>query len=397
MSTETKIAGSTLLQAAGLAFLTDEASLGVARECFRQLDIGKAKVQLGGIDTAIGALAEAPSPRILIADVSDTDDPLPQVRKLADVCDPSTSVLIIGDRNDIVLYREMKQLGVADYQFKPIVLDRLVRGCRTALADQDEEDADSHLGKLVTIMGVHGGVGSTTIAVNVAWHLANEMSRDVLLIDLDLQSGDAALQLNVTPTPTLRMALEHPDRIDDVFLDRASIKVVPKLQLLAGLEPLVDPIPPNPDSVVQIVANARQRHRYTIVDVPFGAGLQLENLLLASTTVVLVADPTLISAREMVRWQQHLKMIRGNGTVRQILNKCGAPGTLSREEFANAVGTAVDMVIPFDANIGRGTNLGVPSIETCDGLRRGLASPVVDLTGVADPEPAGLLARIFRQ
>ena len=86
------------------AFLGDKESLDVTRECFRQLGNVEPFVAGGTVTTAIEALAKAPSPRILIVDISGVADPLVQINRLADVCDPSTSVLVVGDRNDVVLY-----------------------------------------------------------------------------------------------------------------------------------------------------------------------------------------------------------------------------------------------------------------------------------------------------
>ncbi len=397
MSTAIDISGSASHQAAGLAFVTDAASAAAARDCFSQLDIGKTQVELGDIRMAIGALAACPSPKILIADISGIDDPLARIRALADVCDPSTSVFIIGEQNDIALYREIQRLGVSGYQFKPIVLDLLVPSCRAALNGEDDEDSRPRVGKLVTIIGVRSGVGCTTIAVNAAWYLATEMGRDVILIDLDLQSGDAALQLNVEPTHALRAALEHPDRIDDVFLERASIKVAPKLHLFAGLESLKDPIVPNAAVVMQIVTNVRKRHNYVLVDASSRSGLNFEPLEVASSTVCLVADPPVSSAREMLRWHDYMKSVRVGGTIRRILNKSGAPGGLSEHEFVTAIGGAPDTVIRFDPEIVRGGNLGQPAIDSRHAFRRSLAPLFIDLSGVPDVEPPGLLARIFRR
>ena len=59
-----------------------------------------------------------------------------------------------------------------------------------------------------------------TLAINLAWYLANRQNRRVLLLDLDLQTGDCALALNLEPTPGLREALTNPVRIDNVFLER---------------------------------------------------------------------------------------------------------------------------------------------------------------------------------
>ncbi len=64
--------------------------------------------------------------------------PPAKLRKLAEVCDPSTSVLVVGERNDVVLYRALRDLGVVEYFFKPVVPELLERTCQAAIGGQGE-------------------------------------------------------------------------------------------------------------------------------------------------------------------------------------------------------------------------------------------------------------------
>ena len=82
-----------------------------------------------------------------------------------------------------------------------------------------------------------GGVGATTIAVNAAMRLADKGQRWVMLVDLDIEGGDAALQLAANPTNALHEALERPERVDKLFLERGALHASDRLDLLASLEP----------------------------------------------------------------------------------------------------------------------------------------------------------------
>lgn len=377
------------------AFLTDESSISIARECFKQLDCAEAHVEHGDVRTAVEDLADRHSPQVLIVDISGVAEPLAQIHRLADACDPSTSVLVVGDRNDVVLYREIKSLGVFEYLFKPITLDLLVRSCRMAISGETEGPTEAPIGKLITMIGVRGGVGSTTLGVNLVWHLARKMGRDVALLDLDLQSGDTAGQLNVQPTLALRTALANAERIDAIFVERAAIKVTPKLQLFATLEPVGEALVPDEKAILHLVANLRQHHRYVFVDAPIGAGFRLDLLTASSSTVILVAEPTIIAAREMVRWEQKLKAAPGAGTVYRVLNKAGMPGALSAGDFAVAIAGKPDIVVPYAPEVVQGVNGGEPAIETSRTVRTALAPLFRHLSGDAEAEPASLFARIF--
>ena len=165
--------------------------------------------------------------------------PLARIDELAARCEPEVNVVAIGDRNDIILYRQLKNAGVSEYFFKPLVRDMVKRVCNGILSGgRDDKSANPRGGKLVFVLGVRGGVGATTIAVNAAWRLADKEQRWVMLVDMDLENGDAALQLDATPTNALHEALEKPERVDKLFLERGTLHASQRLDLLATLEPL---------------------------------------------------------------------------------------------------------------------------------------------------------------
>ena len=254
-----------------VAFVLDRDSEGVMRRCFADLGIADAQVSRGGIDTAIEDIGRRGSPQLLVVDVSGVNDPIIMISRLAEVCDPRTEVVVVGERNDIVLYRELKDSGVAEYFFKPLVSSVLVRSLGDA-ASGEVNRRSARTGKLILVLGVHGGVGTTTVAVQTAWHLAEARERRVLLLDLNLQTGDAALQLDTAPSHALREAFEHPERIDDLFLERGVAKVTPRLGLLAALEPLTEHIMPAEEAALQLLAELLRRYRYVIVDFPCAGG-----------------------------------------------------------------------------------------------------------------------------
>ena len=378
-----------------LAFVADDETAVAVRKCFTDLSLIAAHVERANIDMAAAVLGRTHSPKILIVDITGLDDPLARLRKLAEVCDPSTTVLVIGERNDIVLYRSLKEIGIGEYFFKPIVPELLERACRTAIAGGGEA-AGSHTGKLVVVFGVRGGVGSSTIAVNTAWYLAEELKRHVALLDLDLQSGDAALQLDVEPGHALLEALEHPERVDDLLLARAVTKVTDRLSVLASLEPIKDVIQADEGAALQLIARLQARHRYVFVDVPHWAGARMHKLLDQSSVLLLVGDPSLVAAREMARWREIVRSTGPDHSVWQILNKAGAPGTLPEDDFSRALGEPLDVVVRFDAEIAKATNLGHPALPKCRSLLHDLAPLFKSLAGEAEHARPSLFARLFQ-
>src|SRR5579862_4011794 len=154
-----------------IAYLLDADSKGVMRRCFADLGFASHDVVHGSIDTAIEELPRRGWPRFLIVDVSGISDPLPRIGRLSEVCNLETEVIVVGEINDIVLYRSLKTRGVAEYFFKPLV-GSVVSHTLGEIATGNSNPQPSRSGKLLFILGVRGGVGVTTITTNLAWNFA---------------------------------------------------------------------------------------------------------------------------------------------------------------------------------------------------------------------------------
>ncbi len=376
------------------AFTRDHDAEATIRQSLAALNAQDTDIVSGDIETAIAKLAEQPSPRLLIVDLDDAADPVARVNELAQVCEPNTGVIIVGRRNDIVLYRNLKAAGVAEYFFKPLVADLVTRACNGVLTGAVEPQT-ARTGKLVFVLGVRGGVGATTVAVNTAWQLAETRQRWVMLLDLDLQAGDAALQLDQTPSHALREAVESPERVDKLFLERAVIQVESRIDLLASLEPIGQGIKFDEQAVLVLIDNLLHRYRYVFVDVPPAAAAQLMQAFQLPSTCVLVSGGTLASAREVARWREWIGVNTPERTMLHVLNQHGAPDSLPDAEFNRAAGSAPDVVIPYDREIAAASVLGIKGTQNCAALKRGLAPLLGHLSGEQVARRRSIFGRIF--
>jgi pilus assembly protein CpaE len=354
-----------------MVFTGDREAEGVIRQCLTNL-IPTAEFIDGTVDAAIEQLAKRASPRLLIVDVTGSADPVAQIRSLAEVCEPGTGVIVIGTINDIRMYRELKQSGIVEYYFKPLVSTLITRTASGILTGSVEQRVPT-AGKLIVVIGVRGGVGATTVATSAAWHLAETHLRRVVLLDLNLFAGDAALQLDTAPTHALSEALEHPERVDDLFLDRATIRVTERLSILASLENFGSLSVPDEESVLSLLGKLMRRYRYVFVDMPAELVPRMLRVLHLPGLCLMVSNASLVAARDMVRWRQIIGAGSAERQVLHILNKNGAAGGLPQAEFIRAAGEAPDMTIAFDRNIGVASSLGVKEVMKCATLQRGLA------------------------
>src|SRR6516165_394905 len=196
--------------------------------------IGRNMVMRGGISKAIEYLSEQRSPHLLIVDISGIDLPLSQIHILADVCEPGTTVVAVGDYNDVGLYRDLQEAGVSQYIVKPLTRELLVKALSPRPVISEITRPGLKLGKMVSFVGARGGVGTTTLAGNLAWHLANRQTRRVALVDLDMQHGDATLLFNLNALPGFRDAMANPLRLDHLLLDRLMAQSGERLFVLGG-------------------------------------------------------------------------------------------------------------------------------------------------------------------
>lgn len=379
-----------------MAFVSDLETEELVRHALGDLSIDDASFTRGTVETATAALARRKTPRLLIVDISGVENPLLRINELAEKCEPEVNVVTIGDRNDILLYQELKTAGVAEYFFKPLVRDTLKQSCNRLLNGAcDDKPTISNVGKLVFVMGVRGGVGATTIAVNAALRLADKGQRWVMLVDLDMESGDAALELAASPSNALHEALESPERVDKLFLERGALHAGDRLDLLASFEPLGRSISLNEGTITSLFDKLLQRYRFVFVDLPTAAAANLALALHTPSACVLVSSATLASARDLVRWREWIGPNSPERRTMHVLNMCGADGALPEAEFVRAVGHRPDVVIPYDRAIAAASSLGAKAAQKSSALNRGLARMLRDLAGEATEKPQSVLQRIF--
>src|SRR5215472_10216935 len=343
-----------------MAFVADGETAASLETCLSQLSFSDATIKTGGIARAIRHLGAERSPENIIVDISGTDMPASRVHDLAQLCEPGVTVIAIGDRNDIGLYRDLVQAGVSEYVVKPITPQLLAKALAPKPASTQGIPVSRKLGKMVAFVGARGGVGTTTLAISLAWYLADRQKRRVLLLDLDLQNGDCALALNVSPTPGLCEALANPLRIDSVLLERAMAVQGERLFVLSAEEPLRADVEFRAEAVETLVGVLRTQFHYIIVDVPRLSGAPYRRSLDMADIRVIVADQTLRSVRDTVRLQAALGERSAAHRNLLVVNRNGEGGryAMTLDEMAK-VDLHPKIVIPFR-----------PKLSTAAGLAR---------------------------
>ncbi len=330
-----------------VAFVTDAETEMVLRDGLSDAATRGIEFHRANVRNAIDLLRETATPRVLIVDVTGEGRPLTALESLSDVVEPDVHVLLIGEFNDVNFYRHATRiLGVKEYLFKPITRDMVARHFGPVILNRSRRPESLQGGRVVTITGVRGGVGASTIAANLAWHLGKRANRHTVLVDADLYRGSCALLLNTKSGAGLRTALETPQRIDELFIERSSQAVTERLHVLSGEENLLEQVKYEPGAAGRLIDTLRRRYNFIVIDAPFG-GMELHrDLLMLGHQRILVMEPTLVAVRDALRL---LALPNGPLQVHRgllVLNRLNRPGTLARQQIEDALKMKVDIAIP---------------------------------------------------
>ncbi len=336
---------------------------------------GGLDLRRGGIKAAINALRKSATPRVLIVDVSNVEQPLTALHDLSFVSEPDVRVLVIGELNNLDFYREVTRgLGALEYLTKPITRDMVSRHFAPLIVGREPTLESGQGGRVVSITGVRGGVGATTLAVNLAWHFGVTADRHTVLLDPDLHLGTAAMLLDSPAGPGLRMALENPERIDELFVERSAQPVAERLHVLAGEVKLAEQPGYVAAAGATLLTALCRRYNFVVCDVPFAPHPLYRDLLELSHQRVLVMEPTLACVRDTLRL---LALPHGESQGRRpvlVLNRLGQRGGLPRRKIEDALKTKVDIVIPdLPRVVETAATMGEAIATGRNGFRRGIA------------------------
>ena len=336
----------------------------------RRMTKAHLRVQMGGIAAAAEAYRSSPTPNVIMIE-SETrgEDILAGLDELSEVCDEGTRVVVIGRFNDIVLYRELIRRGVSDYLMAPVRPIDVVGAICGLFSAPDAKP----VGRVIAVVGAKGGVGASTVAHNVAWAIARDLSLDSVVADLDLAFGTAGLDYNQDPPQGVADAVFSPDRIDTAFIDRLLSKCTDHLSLLAA--------PATLDRVYDFTAEAfepvfdalRASVPCVVLDVPHVWTAWTKRVLIGADDILIVAAPDLANLRNAKNLVDLLRGARPNDRRPfYCLNQVGVPKRpeIKPADFAKALEDEPVAIIPFEPPVfGTASNNGQMIAEVAAGHR----------------------------
>ncbi len=273
-------------------------------------------------------------------------------------------IIVVASSTANELLEEALTADIADVLVLPQLLDNVVFAIRKAAHAKRQTPVVSRVqaGRVITVFSPKGGTGKTVIASNLAAALAKQ-GRKTLLLDLDLQFGDAAIVMGIEPEKTIYDLVVAPGELDIEKLAGYTTKHP------CGLDVLPAPLRPEDAELVteskitRLLEVARECYDAIIVDTsPFFHGPMLATLDRTDELLVLCGldVPTLKNVRLAMQTLELLSF--PSSRIRYVLNRANTKVGLSKREVEGALKVAVQVEVPSDRMVPISVNRGAPAV-----------------------------------
>jgi pilus assembly protein CpaE len=324
------------------------------------------------------AQPQASQPDVVVLDLRESAS-LPPTLSALKRQHPSTGVVIVASRMDPVLMLEAMRAGVNEWVADPVTAAEL----SAAIERVGNARVAAKQGQIVAFVGAKGGVGTTTIAVNVATALAQSVEDErTLLMDFHLSYGDAAVFLGAEPRFSVADAMENTHRLDESFFE--SLVVQSKstgVHLLASAERAVGTV--DLRRIATLLTFAASHYRYTFLDVPRSEAAVLDSLE-GVASILIVANQELATVRNAGRIAAALRQRYGKDRVKIVISRYDRQAEINTEDVARVVGSPVKYTVPSDYRAAlQSLNKGRPlALDKESKLAPAFQSIAFDLAGI---------------
>jgi pilus assembly protein CpaE len=275
-------------------------------------------------------------------------------------------VVILASGEASALLEQALDADVADVLLLPQLADNVVFAIRKAAhvgRRLQAEGGHGRRGQILTVFSPKGGTGKTVTATNLATSFAKNDKKRALLIDLDLQFGDAAIMLGVEPEKTIYDLVVAPGELDTEKLAGYTTRHA------SGLDVLPAPLRPEDAELVtevkitRLLEVARESYDVIVVDTsPFFHGPMLATLDRTDGLIVLCGldVPTLKNVKLSLHTLDLLSF-PGN-KIKYVLNRANSKVGMKKSEVEQALGVKIDFEVPSDRAVPLAVNRGMPAV-----------------------------------
>src|SRR5687768_2522518 len=342
-----------------------------------------------GLSALVGVSAKQPD--VLVVDVRRTAV-VPALVGVLRRQHPNTGIMIIAASLEPALLVDAMRAGVTEVVAEPFEQEDLEK----AVSRVSVQTSASEVGDVIGFIGAKGGVGTTTVAVNVATTLG-PLSKPgrTLLLDLHQAGGDAAVFMGVEPRFSVLDAIENAHRLDQNFLKTLVTSVTSHTDLLAS------PDRPSPGRLDvtktrRVIELASSAYRHTVLDLP-RADANVLDALEQLKAVYIVVNQELATVRSATRVAGMLRERYGRDKVGVVLTRSDRQADIGHADVEKAVGLTVAHTFPSDYRIAlQALNKGRPlALDNHNDLSASFKRFAHELSGESPDRQSGRSSGLF--
>jgi pilus assembly protein CpaE len=319
-------------------------------------------------DPDIGfTIAERFKPELIMFNVDLPGDIGPSLAERFALSFPTSSLVLLTNSDSKKVLHLALQIGAKDVITLPVDDQRLNRAIQRVLRQNSKRASfsagkrDNSQFKTITVFSTKGGVGKTTIALNLALVIGQMTEKRAVAVDLDLCSGNLALMAGVSWKRSIKDLVDDIDSLDKELIDSYCAQHSSGLKILSA--------PVNPDFVgfiqaqhiENILSLLSEVFNYVVIDAPSYIHDTLIPALEAADDILIVTTLDLASVQNLKQCLDLLQRLSMGSKARVVVNRAGYSGGLKIKDIENELGMSVECVIPCNDKVSiDAVNMGKP-------------------------------------
>jgi len=341
---------------------------------------------------AFADIVSQTTPDIAIIDIDSNDGEALQLVESLTRSHPECGVIVVSRQTDGQMILKAIRAGAREFLNSPVQIDELV-GALDRIAATLGGQQRSNAGSIITVAGSSGGVGTTSIAVNLAVALASKPEHSVVLIDLDLALGDADVFLDMIPDYTLLDVAQNITRLDLTLLRKSLTKHNSGVYLLPRPVQIEDIDGISNEDFKRVLGLLKASFTHLVIDLSKSYSRLDIAALEASNHILLLTQLDLPCLRNVVRLFSSLEAYEGvNEKVRVVVNRSGLDkAQISSSKAEETIDRQIFWRIPNNYGvISECRNNGVPLLENAKNaaITTSISELAEKLSGSPQVEPA---------
>ena len=289
---------------------------------------------------------------------------------VAKICQelPTCNVLVISSSTEGSLILQAMRNGAREFLNLPLKLEDFLSALARIQQAHGARTGDSQVrsSQVIAVAGVAGGVGCTSLAVNLACILAQNERNSVAVIDLDFALGDADVWLDIIPDYTIQDVAENITRLDYSLLRRSLTKHDCGVFLLPRPIQMDDNLKITGEQLRRVIALLKATFTHLVIDVTKTYGPLDLAVLEVADSVLLITQLDLPCLRNVVRLTQFFEQHENLASkVKIVVNRIGLEDTqISLSKALETIGREIYWQVPNDyATMVEARNNGIPLVK----------------------------------